>query len=153
MPLKINAKAPDFSLKDDQNNDFSLSRNLKGQPAIIYFYPKDFTPGCTKEACEFRDHFSYFRNLDLAVIGISQDSVTSHQKFKKEYRLPFTLLADTNSTVSRLYKATVPILNLTRRITYLLDSNHKVKAVYENMFGAEKHIEEMVKTVKGAGIR
>jgi len=148
MPLKINQKAPDFTLKDDQGRLFSLHQAMKRQPFILYFYPKNFTPGCTKEACEFRDHFSVFKNKDIEVLGISQDTVSSHQKFKKEHNLPFKLLADVNGKVSRLYKATVPIVGMTRRISYLIDDQMVIKAIYENMFGAEKHIDEMISAVK-----
>jgi peroxiredoxin Q/BCP len=114
----------------------------------LYFYPKDFTPGCTREACEFRDQFAEFRGLDIDVVGISRDSVTTHLKFRDTYKLPFELLADEQGEVATLYKAALPLLPLTRRITYLLDSNHRIAAVYGGMFGAEKHIAAMAEAVK-----
>ncbi len=83
------------------------------------------------------------------VYGISTDSIASHQKFKKEYNLPFDLLSDSSGKVSTLYKAKLPFFNKSKRVTYLLDKDHKIAAVYENMFGAEKHISEMVKEVRG----
>ena len=110
----------------------------------MYFYPKNFTRQCTKEACGFRDEFSFFRDLNITVVGISQDTLESHHKFKKTYQLPFELLADQAGKVSKLYGARIPLLGMTKRITYLLDAEHRVAAAYENMLGGEKHIREMV---------
>ena len=100
--LKIGDKAPAFSLKDDGGNTVSLS-NLKGQRVILYFYPKDDTPGCTKEACDFRDAYRRFRGRETAVFGVSRDPVASHQKFRQKYRLPFPLLADETGEVTNAY--------------------------------------------------
>ena len=151
MPLKVHQSAPDFSLPSTSGQQFKLSRDLDNQPGIIYFYPKDFTPGCTQEACSFRDSFSFFRDLNITVIGISRDSVESHQKFKEQHRLPFDLLSDSNGKVAEAYQALVPFLKVVRRVTYLLNTNHKIAAVYENMFGAEKHIQQMIASVKKTG--
>lgn len=144
MALSINQIAPDFTLVSTSGQNFNLARDWAQQPGILYFYPKDFTPTCTKEACSSRDEFSSFKALNLTVLGISQDSLESHQKFKKAYNLPFDLLSDCGGRVSKLYKAYIPFLRVTRRITYLLDQNHRVVAAYENMFGAEQHIRSMI---------
>ncbi len=149
MPLKVHQPAPDIYLPSTSGNHFKMSRDLVNQPAIIYFYPKDFTPGCTQEACSFRDAFSVFRGLNITVVGISRDSIETHQKFKKQHQLPFELLSDRDGSVAKKYGALVPFLKVVRRITYLVDANHKIAAVYEDMFGAEKHIQQMVKAVKG----
>jgi peroxiredoxin Q/BCP len=121
---------------------------MAGKPCILYFYPKDFTPGCTQEACEFRDHFAYFKDLSIDVIGISRDSVATHKKFKEANQLPFELLSDERGDVARQYKALLPFLGVTRRITYLLNGEHKIVAAYESMFAAKNHIQKMTEAVK-----
>ncbi|MBN2546763.1 MAG: thioredoxin-dependent thiol peroxidase [Spirochaetes bacterium] len=102
--LKKGDKAFDFSLPDDNNNMISLSQ-FKGKKVIVYFYPKDNTPGCTKEACSFRDDYDDILKKGAVVIGISADSVKSHQSFKSKYNLPFYLLSDTEKKVIKLYNA------------------------------------------------
>ena len=144
MALSINQIAPDFTLPSTTGQNFSLAQTWAQKTGILYFYPKNFTPKCTKEACSFRDEFSFFKELNITVLGISKDSVESHQKFKKAYNLPFDLLSDADGRVSKLYKAYIPFLGMTKRITYLLDQEHRVAAVYESMFGAEQHIRSMI---------
>lgn len=148
MPLKEGDKAPDFTLPATGGKDFQLSRDAAGKPIIVYFYPKDFTSVCTAEACEFRDAFHTFSGLEIDVVGVSRDTVATHEKFKAAHELPFELLADVNGKVAAKYKAAVPVINFTRRITYLLDKDHTVVAAYENTFSAQQHIAEMVKRVK-----
>ena len=151
MALKENTPAPDFTLGSTSGKPFTLSKDAAGKPLIIYFYPKDFTSGCTKEACEFRDSFEFFKDTKIDVYGISRDSVETHHKFRKAHNLPFHLLADEDGRVADLYKASVPLINFTKRITYLLDKNHRIAGVYQNLFGAKKHIHEMIAKVK-AGV-
>lgn len=150
MPLTENTKAPDFSLPSTGGATFKLSEHAAGKTCILYFYPKDFTPGCTAQACEFRDSFALFRELDVPVYGISRDSLKTHERFKQEHRLPFDLLADEEGKVAKLYKASIPLMGVNRRITYLLNPERLIVAVYENMFAAEKHIKEMIKRVKAS---
>lgn len=150
MALKIGAKAPEINLKSTNGKRFILSDDMKGKPCIIYFYPKDFTPGCTEEACTFRDSFSEFRDLNIDIFGISRDTITSHLKFKAQHKLPFELLSDIDGKVCKAYDALVPIIGLPKRVTYLLDTNHKIVAVYQDMFGARKHIETMLKEMNSA---
>ncbi len=102
MQLKIGDKAPDFSAKDQAGNDFSLHR-LKGKKVILFFYPKDNTPGCTAEACNLRDNYSALKKNGFEVVGVSIDSEKSHQKFIEKHQLPFTLIADENQEVVNLY--------------------------------------------------
>ena len=102
MSLKAGDKAPDFTLPSDGNGKISLSK-LKGKKVILYFYPKDDTSGCTAEACGFRDNLPKFAKSDAVVIGISRDNVASHDKFKKKYDLPFTLVADPEHEVAERY--------------------------------------------------
>jgi peroxiredoxin Q/BCP len=143
MPLKEQQKAPDFELQSTSGNTFKLSEQ-SGEPLILFFYPKNFTKVCTAEVCEFRDAFSEFKNLKVKVVGISQDTINSHQKFKEENKLPFELLSDPKGKVAKLFKAVIPVIGMNRRITYLLDKELKIKAVYENMFTAEQHVKQMI---------
>jgi peroxiredoxin Q/BCP len=148
MALKVGTQAPDFSLPSTSGKDFKLSEDMAGKPCIIYFYPKDFTPGCTAEACDFRDNIGFFKGFDIDIIGVSRDDIPTHLKFKEEYQLPFELLADISGKISEQYKALIPLLRLNKRITYLLDASHKVAAVYEQMFGAKQHIKAMIEEIK-----
>jgi thioredoxin-dependent peroxiredoxin len=95
-------QAPDFTLQSDAGTDVTLS-SLRGRPVVLYFYPKDDTPGCTTEACEFRDAYDVFRERGAEVLGVSPDDVTSHEKFKTKHELPFTLLADPDHKVAEDY--------------------------------------------------
>ena len=148
MALATQTQAPDFTLPSTQGSDFTLSQ--QGKPLIIYFYPKDFTPGCTIEACDFRDNILFFKGFEIDVVGISKDSLETHQKFKEKYGLPFELLSDKKGEVAKLYKALVPLINIPKRISYLLDKDRKIVAIYENFFGARKHIQEMIQQIKNA---
>lgn len=152
MSLKVGTKAPNFSLPSTSGKNFTLNIDKIGKPLIIYFYPKDFSAGCTAEACEFRDTFSLFRGFDIDIVGISRDSVLTHKEFKKAHNLPFELLADEDGEVAKLYDSVVPLINFTKRTTYLLDKQHKIVAVYENLFSATSHIKNMVQQVKNPQI-
>lgn len=146
MPLKIGDQAPLFKLPSTGGGQFDLSQ--KKSPLILYFYPKDFTPGCTTEACSFRDSFTIFKNLDVEVVGISTDTLAKHQKFKETHSLPFELLSDVSGQVCKAYKSYIPILSIAKRVTYLLDADHKIVAVYSNLLGAENHIRQMIEQAK-----
>ena len=102
MPLTVGKAAPSFTLESDTGEQVSL-RNLKGTTVVLYFYPKDDTPGCTREACEFRDLFPRFKRSKAVILGISTDSVRKHVKFKEKYQLPFTLLSDVDHEVAARY--------------------------------------------------
>lgn len=145
MALSLGAKAPDFSLPATSDRKISLSKDFAGKALILYFYPKDFTKVCTAEACEFRDQFEAFRNLDIPVFGISRDDIPTHERFKKEYKLPFDLLSDQNGKVCNAYDALIPLIKMPKRITYLLDQDHKIAGVFSDMFESKGHIESMLK--------
>ncbi|MCZ2126297.1 MAG: thioredoxin-dependent thiol peroxidase [Anaerolineales bacterium] len=142
MALSPNLPAPDFELLDDENVLRKLS-DYRGQNVVLYFYPKDDTPGCTTEACNFRDDYSAYQEAGVAVLGVSPDSVKSHAKFKKKFELPFPLLADEGHQVCQLYEAWGPKKFMGKsyegvlRTTYLIDAQGNIKRVYENVRPAE----------------
>lgn len=128
--LEIGDTAPDFTLPDENEILHTLS-DYRGQHVVVYFYPKDDTPGCTKEACNFRDHHETFVKQSIQVFGISYDSPESHKMFKEKYHLPFTLLSDTNKKVSKAYGAKG--LFFPNRITFLIDEQGTILKVYEKV--------------------
>ena len=148
MALQIGQKAPDFKLNSTSGQILNMSENLAGKAFILYFYPKDFTPGCTAEACEFRDQFEAFRNLDVPVYGISRDDIPTHEKFKKAYKLPFELLSDPDGKVCKSYDALIPLIKMPKRVTYLIDDKHQIAGVFSDMFESKGHIESMLGKLK-----
>lgn len=148
MTLQVGDIAPDFTLPSDLGHDFTLSREVRETPLILYFYPKDFTPGCTAQACSFRDHMEEFTDRGVRVAGINTDSLQTHAEFKKKHRLPFELLSDRQGKVAKLYGAKVPILGITKRISFLIGPGREILHIYNNLFGAEKHIDEMLRRIK-----
>ena len=148
MALSLGAKAPDFILPSTSNKTITLSKDLAGKAVILYFYPKDFTGVCTAEACEFRDQFESFRELDVPVFGISRDDIATHEKFKKTHRLPFELLSDESGKVCKAYDALIPLIKMPKRVTYLLDQDHRIAGVFSDMFESKGHIESMLKKLR-----
>ncbi|MBO2012814.1 peroxiredoxin [Hymenobacter negativus] len=148
--LKIGDQAPDFSLKSTNGSTFSLSKQ-KGQKAIVlYFYPKDDTPGCTAEACSFRDQYEDFKDLGAEVIGISSDSEASHQKFTQKHRLPFELLADTDGKVRKLYEVPRALLGLLPgRVTFVIDKEGVIQYIFNSLSGATDHVSNAKKMLQG----
>lgn len=140
--LETGIKAPDFTLPD-QNGDMKSLSDFKGQKVILYFYPKDMTSGCTKQACAFGNLYPQFREKGAAVIGVSKDSVASHKKFEEKYGLPFTLLSDTELSVIKAYdvwkeknnygKVTMGVV----RTTYLIDENGVIVKAFGKVKAAE----------------
>lgn len=138
MTLQVGDKAPDFTLLTDQNKSISL-KDLHGKNVILYFYPKDNTPGCTREACDFRDGLHQFSDQNAEIIGISKDSPEKHQKFKQKYELPFTLLADTNGDMCEAYgvinKKSLfgrSFLGI-QRSTFLIDEQGIIRAIWRKV--------------------
>jgi thioredoxin-dependent peroxiredoxin len=148
MALKKGKKAPNFQLPSTAGGIFELEKDGLGKPYIIYFYPKDFTSGCTEEACEFRDHFETFRDLDITILGISRDDMVTHLEYKKEYNLPFDLLSDREGRVCKKYDALMPVVRKPKRVTYFLDKEHIIRGVYGELMESKMHVEEMLKLVK-----
>lgn len=146
--LKEGDKAPDFAVPDANGNTVRL-KDLRGKKVVLYFYPKDDTPGCTKEACAFRDSFSKFKRRGIEVLGVSVDSEKSHQKFIQKFDLPFGLLADTNKKVSEAYGTYGEKKFMGRksmgnhRMTFLIDEKGKIKKIFEKV-KPEEHAEEVL---------
>lgn len=146
MPLPAGIPAPDFELLDDTNTPRKLS-DFRGQNVVLYFYPADDTPGCTKEACNFRDDYSAYEEAGIVILGVSPDHVKSHAKFKKKFQLPFPLLADEGHRVCDLYQVWGPKKFLGKeyegvlRTTYLIDGDGIILKVFEQVRPAEHSME------------
>ena len=147
MP-KEGSVAPNFAAKDVNGEPVRL-KDLRGQKVVLYFYPKDDTPGCTKEACSFRDAFADFKKRDIKVLGVSIDSEGSHKKFAAKYKLPFTLLADPDHSIADAYGVygEKKFMGRTylgvKRVTFLIDEKGKVKKVFEKV-KPEEHAREVL---------
>ena len=128
--LEINTKAPDFTLEDQDGKAQTLSTS-KGSYVLVYFYPKDDTPGCTKEACVIRDMYEEFERVGVRVFGISADTVESHKQFAEKYSLPFRLLADPTKTRIAAYEASGPLFS--KRISYLIDPEGTIVKAYADV--------------------
>jgi len=146
--LKEGTVAPDFTVKDANGETVRL-KDLRGQKVVLYFYPKDDTPGCTKEACSFRDAFADYKKRNIKVLGVSLDSEASHKKFATKYKLPFTLLADTDHAISDAYGVYGQKKFMGRsymgvnRMTFLIDEKGKIKKVFEKV-KPEDHAQEVL---------
>lgn len=148
MSLALGDTAPDFSLPTDDGKLISLSQ-LRGKKVILYFYPKDNTPGCTKQACDFRDNFARFKQEGIEVFGISKDSAKAHQKFKDKFQLPFTLLVDANADVCEAYgvinKKSLfgkTFLGI-QRSTFYIDENGKLGGIWRKV-KVPGHVEQIL---------
>ena len=152
MSVDVGSKAPDFTMPTDGNGSVTLSK-LKGKKVVLYFYPKDDTSGCTAEACGFRDSFPDYTGAGAVVIGISKDSVASHDKFKKKHNLPFILASDTGSDVCEKYGTWVEKSMYGRkymgieRCTYLLDQEGVVRGVWHKV-KVPGHVAQVLKAAQ-----
>ncbi len=145
--LNEGTQAPDFTLKAHDGHAVTLSQELKNGPIVLYFYPKDSTPGCTKQACSFRDLSEEFRLAGATIFGINTDSVESHRKFHEKNKLTFTLLADPDARVTKLYGAR-SLFRLARRVTFLIDANGTIRKVYPDV-DVSSHAAELLQDVRG----
>lgn len=130
MSLAVGTKAPTFTAQDTSGKTVSLE-NYAGKTVVLYFYPKDDTPGCTKQACSFRDNYTAYQNKDITVFGVSMDDVGSHQKFTEKFSLPFPLLADTNGAIAKAYG--VDGGGYAKRVTFVIDETGNVAKVYDTV--------------------
>jgi peroxiredoxin Q/BCP len=149
MELKVGDKIPNFTAKDTNGNDFNSLDVIGKKPLVIYFYPKDNTPGCTTQACSFRDQYEDFKDLGAEVIGISGDSIESHQKFAQQYRLPFILLSDSDKKIRTLFGVPSNLFGLIPgRVTYVADTTGTVIMIFDSM-KAKNHISKALEAIKG----
>ncbi|WP_037316390.1 peroxiredoxin [Salegentibacter sp. Hel_I_6] len=147
MALKIGDKLPRLTLKDQEGENYHFSR-VEDKALVIFFYPKDFTPGCTKEACSFRDHYEEFQDLGAEVIGISTDNENSHKKFATKHKLPFILLSDKEKRARQAFGVKAGLLGLLPgRETFVFDKNKRLIHKFNNM-GASQHIPEALNSLK-----
>lgn len=148
MALNIGDKIPSFEGVNDQGESFSSDDLLGKKPFVIYFYPKNFTPGCTKEACDFRDHYEDFKDLGAEVIGVSADSVSSHKRFKNKHQLPFVFLSDKNGKLRKKFQvASLFFGMLSGRETFVVDQQGILQMRF-NSINASKHMQKAIQTIK-----
>lgn len=143
MALTVGTKAPSFTTKDDQGNTVSLS-DFAGKIVVLYFYPKDDTPGCTKEAQSFRDNYQEYQNKEIVVLGVSTDDEASHKMFKEKYGLPFQLLADTDGSICKAYD--VDGGGYAKRVTYIIDGEGVITKV-DSSVNTSTHAQDILATM------
>jgi peroxiredoxin Q/BCP len=148
MKVNVGDKAPDFTLDSQTGENVTLSDFFGKKNVVLYFYPKDETPGCTREACTFRDSYELFTDLGAEVIGVSADTVESHKAFAEHHNLPFTLLSDLDNNVRKLYGATSKLVFIPGRVTFIIDKKGVVRHVFSSQLQPEKHIEEAKEVLK-----
>ncbi len=145
--LKPGDLAPEFFLSDENGDEVSLTQLLQPGPIILYFYPADFTPGCTKEACTFRDIHDDILSVGLRVVGVSPQDAESHARFKDEHNLPFTLLCDPEKVAIKMYDAVGPFGKGVRRVTYLVTQSQKIQDALQADVMVGKHKEFVQKAI------
>ena len=148
MKIKTGDKAPSFKLLNQQGIEVSLDSLLKEHIVVLYFYPKDETPGCTTEACKFRDDYEIFKDNGAEVVGISSDSVESHLKFSQNHNLPFQLLSDVDGRIRKKYDVPKTLGLIAGRVTYIIDQSGKILHVFNSQFKPQKHIDEAIRIIK-----
>ncbi|MCL4411738.1 MAG: peroxiredoxin [Candidatus Thermoplasmatota archaeon] len=146
MTLKVGDKAPDFTGLTDSGERINLSEKLKDGPVVLYFYPKDETPGCTAEACSFRDNWEDIRKLGATVLGVSSDSVESHKNFKSNRNLQFTLISDEKKEIRKAYGATGTLIP--QRVTFVIDKEGLIREVYNSQLNAAHHVNVALKSLR-----
>jgi len=147
--VEIGSNIPAFTLKDQNGNAFDISSVAGVKNLVIYFYPKDDSPDCTKEACYFRDLFEVFNEADALIIGISSQSVESHKKFAEKYRLTYTLLSDEGNKIRNLFGVPTSFFGLLPgRVTYIVDKEGKVLYIFDSQINATQHVDEALRILK-----
>ncbi|MCX6306654.1 MAG: peroxiredoxin [Bacteroidetes bacterium] len=146
--IEVGSKAPDFSLPDQFGKRMNLSDFLGKSNLVIFFYPKDESYGCTKEACSFRDNYEVFKAAGAVVIGISSDDVASHQAFAANHKLPFILLSDRDKTVADKYGVGKSLGVIPGRVTFVVDKHGVIRMMFSSQLNFEKHITEAIETLK-----
>ena len=148
MALQVGDKIPNFTAKDNDGNVFDSASIVGKKPVVFYFYPKDNTPGCTAQACSFRDQYEDFKDLGAEVIGISSDSIASHEKFIQKYKLPFILISDSDKKIRNLFGVKANLFGLLPgRVTYVADKNGIIQLVFDSL-SAMNHIPRALNSIK-----
>jgi peroxiredoxin Q/BCP len=145
--LKVGDAAPDFSLIDENGHPVSLRQFLGNKIVVLYFYPKDFTSGCTTEACSFRDNYKPYQDKGAVVIGISLDSVESHRKFSQKYNLPFAILSDNQKEAAKAYGVLGLGGFLAKRVTFIINKDGKITHIFPKV-DVSKHSQEVLKALE-----
>jgi peroxiredoxin Q/BCP len=145
--LAAGARAPDFSLEDQHGKRVALADFRKRKNVVLYFYPKDDTPGCTRESCAFRDQFEDFREAGAEVIGVSSDSPASHKRFAEKHSLPFTLLSDSKGEVRAAFRVPATLGLLPGRVTYVIDKEGVIRHAFSSQLNATQHVAEALKVL------
>jgi peroxiredoxin Q/BCP len=148
LTVKVGDKAPDFTLPSQLGDNVTLSEYFGKKNVVLYFYPKDESPGCTREACTFRDSYQELTSLGAEVIGVSSQSVESHKSFATHHGLPFILLSDAGNKVRKLYGVPSTMGIIPGRVTYIIDKEGVVRQIFSSQSQTEKHVEEAIKTLK-----
>ena len=148
--VDVESVAPNFTLRSQLGEKVSLTDFVGNKPVVLFFYPKDDTPGCTEEVCTFRDEFEEFGKLDAEVVGISSDTVASHERFVAKHDLPFALLSDEGSRVRTLYGVPSTLGLFPGRVTYVIDEEGVVRHVFSSQLGVERHVEEALRALRSA---
>ena len=146
--VSVGDAAPEFDLADASGQRVRLADFRGKRSVVLYFYPKDDTPGCTKEACSFRDSYEAFKDVGAEVIGVSSDSEASHQKFTEKFKLPFTLVADVGGGVRKRYGVPATLGLLPGRVTFVVDRDGIVRHVFNSQLQATKHVAEALTVLK-----
>ena len=146
--LKVGAIAPDFAAQDQHGKTITLGGLLERGRLVLYFYPKDFTPVCTAQACTFRDASEGLAELGANVVGVSGDQAESHQRFSAENRVPFSLVADPERRIIKPYKASIPLINHTLRITYVIGTDRKILGAFHHELSAAKHLDDVKRALE-----
>lgn len=150
--MNVGDNIPSFSLPDQDWNTLQ-SDELIGKPCVIYFYPKDDTPGCTRQACSFRDQFETFRDMGAEVVGVSSDTPEEHRKFQEKYRLPYRLLSDSKGELRKKFKVPTAFFGLIPgRVTYVFDREGKLIDQFNSQSRAERHITKAIQLLEEANI-
>jgi peroxiredoxin Q/BCP len=148
MSVKVGDRAPDFSLRSQIGDNVALSEFLGKKNVVLYFYPKDETIGCTKEACKFRDSYEILTSLGAEVLGVSSQSVESHKSFAGHHGLPFILLSDEDGKVRKLYGVPTTMGIIPGRVTYIIDKKGVIRHIFNSQSHPELHVEEAIRILK-----
>jgi peroxiredoxin Q/BCP len=146
--VNVGDKAPDFTLPSNTGENVTLSQFLGKKNVVLFFYPKDESRGCTKEACSFRDSYEIFKDLGAEVLGVNAGGLKSHQAFVNKYMLPFKLLVDKDDNVRQLYGVPSTLGIISGRVTYDIDKKGIIRHIFSSQFQPEKHIEEAISVLR-----